>query len=334
LVVTDCLPSRERIIPWFKDIWQQMITYTEKDHIHSTFLFIGPPGIGKQAFVMEYASYILCTERGEYSCGYCRSCALFKVGNHPDFFKIEAEGKNKTIKIEQIRGLIDTLSHTAMLSGYQVAVILLAEHMTKSAANALLKTLEEPRGKVLLLLTTHQPHYLAATLRSRCFSVKLPLPHRTQVLEWLGPKLSSKEEALAYLCLSDNRPFKALDFALKNYLQALNVMIQNLLAIKKGTTDPIVVAASCLTEPEEQLQLLLFILFDMIRIKSSATQFLLNSTNLALCKELCACITVNKLFEFLDIISRAKQLIANHSNVNLQLLMEQLFIEWRYKLCV
>ncbi|MBO6226629.1 MAG: DNA polymerase III subunit, partial [Shewanella sp.] len=96
------------------------------------------------------------------ACGFCKSCQLFDAGNHPDFYHIAADGNQ--IKVDQIRELCTRLTATAQQSGMRVAIIHHSERLNSAAANALLKTLEEPGKDTLLILQSDTPARLMATV--------------------------------------------------------------------------------------------------------------------------------------------------------------------------
>ena len=132
------------------------------------YLFSGPDGIGKRLVAMALARAIVCHE--QRGCGQCLACRKIDHQNHPDLHTLEPDGTS--IKIEQIRSFQRELNLKPLESPRKICIIEQADTMTVGAANALLKTLEEPRGDTLLILLTAQPNRLLETIRSRC----QPLP--------------------------------------------------------------------------------------------------------------------------------------------------------------
>lgn len=319
------------ILPWLNPAWQKLIVYKNNNYLPQGILLTGSVGIGKSLLANEYARVILCQANKENPCGSCRSCILFAAGNHPDFFLIQGEEKSSAIKIEQIRELTEVLYHTSILGGFQVAILLAAENMNRAAANALLKTLEEPRGSVLILLVSHQPSAIAATVRSRCQEIKCTPPTRNQAMEWLVPQVGNLAETAA-MCLSiaDNLPYKALEYANSDQQLLRDTLVEHLKQIQEGVLDPISAAADCLTSTIEKLYFLSTLTADMIRVKFSANGFLQHQDKILALNKLCQNLSVIKLFKFLDEILEAIRLLSNRTNVNLQLLMEKIFINWRY----
>lgn len=131
---------------------QQLTSAYENQRLSHAYLLSGIPGLGKTDFALAFAQKVLGSDPHQ----------------HPDFIFIQPEEKSHSIKIDQIRALTDVLSRTAHRGSYQVALISPADAMPTGAANALLKTLEEPQGNVLILLVDNQTHSLPKTILSRC----------------------------------------------------------------------------------------------------------------------------------------------------------------------
>lgn len=182
-------------------------------------LLTGRPGLGKRATALFLAQSLLCeTQRkGLKPCGTCASCLLYKVGNHPDLRMLEvgqeeegpaagvpdeeaapAKKASRQISVEKIRTLTDFVTITSHRGGPKVICIVPAEAMHPSAANAVLKMLEEPPGDTCFLLVSHQPERLLPTIRSRCFQLAFALPDAGPALDWLkGQGIEQGELALA-----------------------------------------------------------------------------------------------------------------------------------------
>lgn len=187
------------IYPWQTEIWRQLNAM--RQNLPHALLFQGRKGVGKLEFARALAQGLLCETplpSGE-GCGKCLACGWFAQGNHPDFRSVEPEALTETeddkpakgkkpsqeIKIEQIRELAGLVSLSTHRNGKRVILIHPAEAMNTNAANALLKTLEEPPPQTLIMLVTHQAQALLPTVRSRCFKLAFPVPPLAQATEWL-----------------------------------------------------------------------------------------------------------------------------------------------------
>ena len=149
---------------------------------HAT-LICGPPNIGKTTLARIVAQALNCTGPAPAPCGDCRSCHKVASGNHPDVRILDAPGQ--TLKIDQVRELQREMSLSPYEGRWRVAVLCDFERATMEAANALLKTLEEPPGYVALLLTATQPDLLLPTIVSRCQLLSLRALPINQVREAL-----------------------------------------------------------------------------------------------------------------------------------------------------
>src|SRR6185312_9049826 len=146
--------------------WNYLHQRRQNNSLPHALLLTGLPDL---EFPRLFSKSLLCLKpdlEGK-ACNNCRTCSLMQAGSHPDFYQIEPEETGKTIRIDQIRELISELNQTAQQGGYKIAIIAPAEAMQMGAANALLKTLEEPAANTLIMLVSNQPGLLAATLRSR-----------------------------------------------------------------------------------------------------------------------------------------------------------------------
>ena len=141
----------------------------EKNNILHSYLFLGTDGIGKLLLAKEFSKYILCLENNKEKCN-CKSCICYDGNNHPDFNILNESGE--TIKIEQIRNLVEKVIEKPIVSERKVYIINDCDKMTKEAQNCLLKTLEEPPEFVTIVLISSNENMLLNTIRSRCMKVK------------------------------------------------------------------------------------------------------------------------------------------------------------------
>ncbi len=142
----------------------------QADRIPHALLISGTPNIGKATLARYFAQYLNC-QAEQKPCGECRSCRKMISGSHPDVRILDHDSER--LKIEQIRELQRELTLSPYEGRYRVTVLCNFERATTSAANALLKTLEEPASQVVLILTTVDPGALLPTIVSRCQGVVL-----------------------------------------------------------------------------------------------------------------------------------------------------------------
>jgi DNA polymerase III subunit delta' len=196
---------------WQKSDWVRL-QELRKRPAHG-LLFKGSKGIGKLDLAINFAQSLLCQHPDEahFACGKCPSCHWFEQGSHPDYRLLQPEvlsldgeetesGKkpSKQISVDQVRSLADFFGMSAHQGGRRVIVIHPAETMNISAANALLKNLEEPPPGLLFILVSHKPQQLLPTILSRCLSFALPAPDAESATRWLAEQgVKSPAEALA-----------------------------------------------------------------------------------------------------------------------------------------
>ena len=150
-----------------------------EERLPHALLFHGPVGVGKSTVARALAATLFCENpRNDDACGNCDACRLVEAGNHPDRSSVRRLPKKdkpaelrRNIIIEQIRDLSHLASLAPRTAPRRLFVIDPADRINVAAQNALLKTLEEPPGKALLILIAARPHVLLATIRSRCFAV-------------------------------------------------------------------------------------------------------------------------------------------------------------------
>lgn len=218
--------------------------------IAHAWLFEGPDGIGKRLMALAFARALLC-EHGT-GCGDCSSCRKIDHNNHPDVYLLGYD--DGSIKIEQIRSLQQQLALSPLEGRYKICLIDGADRMTVGAANALLKTLEEPQPDRLLLLLSDRPDQLLTTVCSRC----LRLPFGRLPAEQLGDILArrhdlSEADAAILAASSEGSLKKALGQNRELYLYKRRELIQSLTALSAGSTIPTFKLAAELANNKETL---------------------------------------------------------------------------------
>lgn len=202
-------------------------------------LLHGPRGIGKLAFARALAQTLLCESpltNGD-ACGRCGACTWFLNGGHPDFCQTEpaavsedetddTERKKTTITVQQIRALAGFVNVSSQRGGVKVVVLHPAEALNANAANALLKSLEEPPPRTYFLLVSSRPHQLLPTIRSRCQHVVLRAPDSGMAAAWLAEQgVRDAELVLAHV---GNAPVLALELSGTEYWGARLAFLRQL----------------------------------------------------------------------------------------------------------
>jgi DNA polymerase-3 subunit delta' len=155
----------------------------------------------------------------------------------------DGDGKSGEIKVSAIRDLTGTDALTPHRGGWKPILIDPAHRMNRSAANALLKTLEEPNRDTLICLVSEHPSRLPATIRSRCQTIGLPLPAEADALEWLAPRLRAGDPR-TLLRLAHGAPLRALALADAERLSLRDRVFEGFMEVSRGRRDPVAEAVA------------------------------------------------------------------------------------------
>ena len=154
-------------LPWQRQVWDRLAATFNQGSLSHAYLIQAEQGTGAEQLADAMLSALLCESDALHACGECESCQLLKAGTHPDAFKLGLED-TAVLKVDQIRAAIRFSTGTAARGGYRCIVITPAEAMNVNAANALLKLLEEPGEKTVLMLVSYLVNAVPATVKSRC----------------------------------------------------------------------------------------------------------------------------------------------------------------------
>jgi DNA polymerase III subunit delta' len=169
--VFDDLVGQEHIIEILKGAVFASRTGSDSQEMTHTWVFTGPPGSGRSSAAVAFAQALICPNQG---CGVCNECQSASTGGHPDVEVIRTEGLS--IKVEEIRELLTRVAWAPSMGGWRVVVMEDADRLTESAANALLKAIEEPGTRTVWLLCAPTLHDVLPTIRSRCRHLQLRTP--------------------------------------------------------------------------------------------------------------------------------------------------------------
>ena len=316
--------------PWQDSLWQQMAGRAQ--HAHA-YLLHGPAGIGKRALAERLMASLLCKQPvGLEACGSCKSCSLLAAGSHPDNYILEPEEADKAIKVDQVRELVNFVVQTAQLGGRKVVLVEPVESMNVNAANALLKSLEEPSGNTILLLVSHQSSRLLPTIRSRCVQQACPLPSEVMSLEWLAKALPecSDTERRELLTLAAGSPLAAVKLQAQGVREQRAAVVEGVKKLLKRE-----ISATQLAESWNAIPLLL--LFDWFCDWSSLIlryQFTQDEAGLGLddmrkvLQYLAQKTPQDKVLAIQDWILAQRQKVLGKANLNRVLLLEALLVQW------
>lgn len=278
------------LLPWQQTAWQQMTArvLAKPSTLPHALLVAGMSGMGKRDFVWRMVAWLLCQNRQDSlqgACGRCDSCQWLQAGTHPDLQVLpqayaptandedikEQQGRRPSIKIDDVRA-IQSFVHQGSRS-LRLCVFDHAESMTIGAANALLKTLEEPQTGVHLLLITDAPAQLLPTIKSRVQQLPLQTLSMTEAREYVEKQLYELPDSEALdvsqlLRLGGGAPLAAVRLAKTPWYEKRQLWLTTWQALRTGKRSSW--AASDYWQGQlsltEFMQLSQLLLMDMMRV--------------------------------------------------------------------
>lgn len=336
-------------LPWQLSQWEQLSRAFAADSLAHAYLLCGNEGLGKSLFAEDFARFALClapvrhggsevegARQVSIACAQCSNCLKGGVGNHPDIIKIEPEEGSKNIKIDQIRRLSEFVLRSSHSGGAKIAIIGQAHLLNSNAANALLKTLEEPNDNTHLLLISDHPGRLVATIRSRCQKLAFPTPAAEQVVPWLQDCIGGGNAA-AQLKAGEGSPLNALRLAEGDTLQTREQLLQSLCEMRQGRRS-IQQTLALASKIGESLVLQQFSVFLSKLTKYSLTGLRENEDDAALngmyslleppSEDAHRQAVASTLSRFYTEVELARRQLASSANPNPQLIMESILWRW------
>lgn len=318
------------IFPWQVSLWNFLFERYQKKRLPSAFLFEGIKGIGKTHFAQAFTAFLLCQAKHTNTpCGTCEACHFIKSGTHPDFIHVVGEGSGQMITVDQIRALNEEVFKTTYLQGVRVVLIEAAHRLNLAAANALLKTLEEPPVFVIFILLTDQSYQILPTIRSRCERIKFSKPPFEIAHTWLNEQCLSKPvenySAEFLLRLTQGCPLEAKTLIENATLHWRESLIHDFSAVILGNIDPL-----SLAEKYKELdQRVLFfwiktIILDFIYLKSGVKEKMIHIDQSTLFNSCASRLDGAHLFGYLDQIY-ALEAKTRQFNLNPLLVIDEIF---------
>lgn len=328
------VPRPIEFLPWHDGAIAHLQTALAGNRLSHGLLLHGPRGVGKEVFASAFAAALFCARRGTQlaACGTCPECLLSRAGTHPDLHWVtllkDAKGEKdkKSVGVDQIRRLSEVLGMTSMRSGYRVAVIVPAETMTTAAQNALLKTLEEPAPRTVLLLVAARPSGLLATLRSRCQRIEIPRPESRVALPWIEATVGGPvTERL--LALAGGAPLRAA--AMAPYFEDLERQMSGLLeSLVSGRSEVTRLAADMQGDGlPTRLDWLEGWLWMVVRGRMPGNETSLTLPGGALLQRTAAAVNITMAFRLVDRLREARRLL--EGNAAPLLVVEALLVDFR-----
>jgi DNA polymerase III subunit delta' len=226
----------------------------ERDKLHHAYLFSGPEGVGKKMTALELIKALNCERSGpDGGCDQCPSCLKVDKQNHPDCLHLKPEGVN--IRIEQIRNLNQRLAFGPVLGRSRLCLLDMASDLNEPAANAFLKTLEEPPLGTLFVLLVRDPGEILPTLISRCVTIVFnPLSLSLIAGKLIKEKGLEPEEAQALSLVSGGSLGKAYGFLKTDFWKKQEAWVFQLENLPRAEIDQILSWAKGWSGSREETQ--------------------------------------------------------------------------------
>ena len=318
------------LLPWHQDIWHALSTRRAAQTLPHAILLVGPDGIGKQQLARTFTASLLCDQGGAdgSSCGKCHACSLFTAGSHPDFHHCAPLEDSRQIRIDQIRELAQKSALTSSIGRYQVFLVAPADAMNPHAANAFLKTLEEPSPDSAIVLLAERPGNLPATISSRCQRYQIHPPTNELALEWLASRDDwPEEQCRTALAAAGGTPLLAQSILAEEHAGKLTQAVEVLMAAGEGRADPVALAKQWQDDwLGARLDWWRRWLRDFAWIQAAGSDFFGSGAPQRL-QRLTATVDLLSLLRYLDRLNRARGLL--ESSIRQDLLVEDLLICWR-----
>jgi DNA polymerase-3 subunit delta' len=307
--------------PWHAEHWARLQGRGQRDALPHALLLCGAAGLGKRAFARRFVRGLMCTEAvaGD-ACGHCRGCQLAEAGTHPDIVELtfglrKDHTPRSEIVVDQIRELSARLAMRSQLGGWQVATIDPADALNAAAANALLKTLEEPAARTLLILLADAPWRLPQTIRSRCQRIEFQLPDPSVALAWL--QAGGVSDAAGALAAAGGNPGLARAWAQRGALEQRTEVRKDLAALAAGRGRPDEVVKRWLDDdPVQRLWFAAQAAADELRARSLQLAFPLGSM-----------LDAEALSDWYDVTNRTRESL--RGPLRMDLLLLELLARWR-----
>lgn len=200
------------LYPWLAPTYHKIARTFAEGLGHHAILIKADAGLGIETLFDALSQRIMCTNpQSDEPCGQCHACHLMQAHSHPDYHLL-ASIEGKDIGVDQVRDINEMVAQHAQQGGNKVVYVQGAERLTEAAANALLKTLEEPRPNTYFLLQADSASHLLATIYSRCQVWNLPIPPEQMAQDWLRSQSAAEnQEILTALAMNLGRPLAALE---------------------------------------------------------------------------------------------------------------------------
>ncbi len=306
--------------PWQESIWNHWQTLIGQNRLHHAILLNAPKGSGEGKLTSLFSKTLLCKQGSAEPCGSCHSCHLFEAGSHPDFHYLQPEESGKKIGIDPVRRICQKAFESSQLGGKRVILVNGADNMGEGAANALLKTLEEPPENCYFVLIAHSSDRVLPTLLSRCSRWESTLPDETLVKSWVENEVNQSID-LEVIRLNRGAPLAAKAFIHEGKVSQHNALIQSFVDFIVSCSDFTPLLKQLGENKEDGLNWLSFLLLDVAKIQQGTREGLVHINSANQLEMLANTMSLTKTFDQLMSLNELISDLRRHSGLNYELML-------------
>lgn len=331
------MPQTERLA-WHAPAWRWFDNAVAGGRLPQAMLLLGSAGLGKRLFARQLVRHLLVDADNVDASQRENRLHQLEAGSHADYRQLSPLEGKQGISVDQVRELTAKAMLTSRYGGSRVILIEPAEAMTSSAANALLKCLEEPPIGTVFILVSDQPARLPITIRSRCQAVTFSAPKLEMAMAWMSEKGIAAEDAALALALVGNGPLKAADLVNQDTLEDFRQLLAGVEALAAGQSTAVSTASDILSDARDSEKARLLcdwlslivsqLLKSQLAVSSAAGGVALPASLVAFSKTVAA----QDIFQYLERINATK--ISVSGNGAPLLAMESILVPWSRKLRV
>ncbi|MGM3176159.1 DNA polymerase III subunit delta' [Dickeya lacustris] len=316
--------------PWLNAPYRQWLAEHQAGRGHHAVLLHASEGMGEASLVYALSRRLLCQHpEGGKSCGRCHDCQLMRAGTHPDWHSVIPEKGKQSLGVDQVRSVLEQVYQRSRQGGVKIIWLAQAELLTEAAANALLKTLEEPPAQSYFLLGCREPGRLLATLRSRCLYRHLDVPDEVQAIQWLRARGHGDEAACqTALRLNHGAPLAA-DMLLQPERWKVRAQLCQLLSSSVRSHDALsLLAALHHDDVCERIHWVCSILLDALKGHHQAWDHVINRDQLTLIAQCRTAMSEALLHYSLRCWLACRHQLLSVTGVNRELLLTSMLLDW------
>ncbi|WP_428775975.1 DNA polymerase III subunit delta' [Vibrio sp.] len=318
------------LYPWLTTTWRCWRDNLVSNRVANVLLLTAEPGLGVEQLTEQFSLALMCSHQSDQACGFCHSCQLMASHNHPDYHLVQPEKEGKTISVDQIRQCNRWAQESSQLSGKRLIIIQPAQMMTESAANALLKTLEDPPAQCIFILLAERSSQLLPTIVSRCQHWHVAPPMVESAIEWLSEQCG-KACPDYVVSLANNAPVLAKQLFEQGQVASYQEIESKLLGCLNG--DSLVMldlAAQLAKEPGIRLGWLWQLLADAQKCHFGIASL----GQLPAAKSLAEMLDYDRLYQASEQLAQLQHQLTQYSGLNAELLITDWLISIKEETCL